>query len=84
MIMHTPPANAGQMVEVSYGSDGCYIYRCTEDRSDRSVKWERISWSDIWDSVPEGSDVPFEPWNSAPWIPRGLKWEPCAFPEEMR
>ena len=41
MMMHTPAANQGQMVEVSYGWCDGALYRRITDRSDRSVSWAR-------------------------------------------
>jgi hypothetical protein len=53
----TPPRNQGQIVEVSYATDGESIFRRTLDRSDLS---EVIECRDF----EEGEN--FNPWNEAP------------------
>lgn len=71
--MHTPPECQGQIVTVSYGSDcESYYYRRTEDRSDRTVTWERADMGDA--GLEEGD---WQPWNREPAIDC---WEPCAAP----
>jgi hypothetical protein len=73
MQMHTPPENQGQIVETSYGWHEGSLYRCTLDRSDRSVSWERYDG--------DGSED-VEPWNGDP--SRDLDraaWVACDDPE---
>lgn len=72
MTFHTPPENQGQMVEVSYASDGEYAYRRVYDCSDRSESIERVAWGDWWADVPEGTNIDWEPWNKAPTWPGHL------------
>lgn len=39
MMLHVPPENQGQVVEVAYGWHEGRLYRRAVDRSDHSVKW---------------------------------------------
>lgn len=63
---HVPPSEQGQMVEHAYAIDSereRYIRRVT-DRSDRSITWDVMAWSDS-----ETDPDDFEPWNGD--VPRG-------------
>lgn len=62
---HVPPECQGQIVEVSYAcdEDGYPICR-TQDRGDRSIKYQRAS---------EVARDDYEPWNKEPG---GYVWEP--------
>jgi len=61
----TPPENQGQIVIVSYASDGEGVLRRTVDQSgQRPTLIEHISWDAFLDHEPE-----YEPWNRAPRIP---------------
>ena len=61
----TPPENQGQIVIVSYASDGEGVFRRTVDQSGkRPTLHEHIYWEDFLDHEPE-----YQPWNRAPRIP---------------
>lgn len=76
--MHTPPANQGQTVVVSYGwHDGC-LYRHTLDRSDRSERWEVANDDDALADYQESSS---EIWNEAP--SESLTWRPAREPRDL-
>jgi hypothetical protein len=75
MKMYVMPEDQGQIVTVSYGCDGEYLYCRTLDTSDRSESWQRaeIEWSD---------DNEFEPWNGRLPKVHDDEWEPCSAPKE--
>lgn len=58
---HVPPENQGQIVEVSYGCDGDYVYCKTFDQSDRTTSYARFEHPD----TPE-QEFDFDPWNGEP------------------
>ncbi len=53
---HQLPADAGQIVDVTYATDEAYLYRSTHDQSDCSICIERAELDD-------DSEVGFEPQN---------------------
>ena len=67
MIWMIPPSNQGQHVEVSYGSDGNYLYRRVVDRSDGEEVIDRVHW-DAWGYPGR----PWDPVNTEPDWPVGL------------
>lgn len=75
MRMHTPPANQGQMIEVSYGVDGDagLLYRRTLDRSEQSESWSCVDLADVPESWAGA-------WNEEPPVADDA-WEPCEEPE---
>lgn len=76
MKMHTPPENAGQIVETSYGWVGSCLYRRVYDRAERSSRWYRASDdTEVSDYIESGA----EPWNGAP---RVSQWVACAEPAD--
>ena len=76
MNMHVPPALAGQIVEVAYGSDGEYAYRRVTDHGSHTLasNWSRVFWDDAWAAV-DGTDILWEPWNQEPQMP--VPWVGC-------
>lgn len=62
---HQMPADAGQIVDVTYSVDWSTrtLYRRTHDRSDNSVEIEAAKIR---------GDGEFEPWNGT--LPRAYKW----------
>lgn len=76
MTMHTPPANQGQIVEVSYGWQDGTLYRRIYDRSDRSEAWHYASAEDEVNAYIESG---CEPWNEEPPI---QAWTACDEPDD--
>lgn len=75
MILHTPPENQGQIVEISYGWHEGDLYKRVYDRSDRSTQWYRASSQrQINRYIASGS----EPWDEEPSI---SAWKACDDPE---
>jgi len=74
LFYHTPPENQGQIVTVSYASDGERVYRRTHDASDgSSVVWW-LWWEDV--GLPDDVEPQFEPWNGEDYmsIPGDAEW----------
>jgi len=69
---HTPPANQGQIVEISYGWNDCRLYRCTYDSSDRTIVWEILdqrssdALPDDWHPVNGSPSAPADAWQACP------------------
>ena len=63
MAWHTPPANQGQSVEVSYASDHCgRYYERTVDHSDGSYRYRATPFGSLEDHRS------WQPWNDVPDI----------------
>lgn len=58
---HLPPANQGQIVDVSYGAWGGMVYRRRHDKSDGLKQYSMRSWRtsdgdcDFWNHAPEAA-----------------------------
>jgi hypothetical protein len=71
MYWYTRPVDQGQMVHVSYSTDGEVLYRRQYDRSDRTESYDCAAI--------EGSCEDFEPWNGK--LPSHDDWEACEDPD---
>ena len=67
MQFHVAPEAQGQIIEVSYASDGEQVYKLVEDRSDRSVALFATDY-------PADDDFTFEPWNESPSFHEDTEW----------
>ena len=76
MMLHTPPANQGQMVEASYGWYEGSLYRRTVDASDGSVIWE-VADGDESDHLPPH-------WQAVNGSPQIDTWTLCDAPDGGR
>lgn len=73
MRMYVMPQDQGQIVTVSYGCDGEYLYRRTVDAY--STTWARVRLDQLDD------DEPIEPWNGR--LPKVYddEWETVSIPK---
>jgi hypothetical protein len=74
--LFTPPANQGQMIEVSYGWSEGVLYQRRFDHTDRSARWYRAP-EDEASAIAES----WHPVNSAPPI---THWTPCDAPGDRQ
>lgn len=77
MKFHIPPANQGQIVEVSYGWLEGALLRKSFDASDRTetIRYLADPWVETEEGSPEAAELEsWDPWNDCPpaWLDAAL------------